>query len=58
MAQVHKPQIIEGALQLLSAYCTKHVLVQCGGKGDARGGVAKRIIQQKQNAVELLWRNT
>lgn len=58
MAQFHILQIVKGALQVLSAYCTKHVLVQCGGKGDARGGVAKRIIQQKQNAVELLWRNT
>lgn len=27
-------------------------LVQCGGKGGEKGGVEKRIIQQKQNAVQ------
>lgn len=44
--------ILEGALRVLTAYCTKHGLVQCGGKGGTEGGVAKRIIQQEQNAVQ------
>lgn len=43
---------LEGALRVLTAYCTKHGLVQCGGKGGAEGGVAKRIIQQEQNAAQ------
>lgn len=44
--------ILKGALRVLTAYCTKHGLVQCGRKGGAEGGVAKRIIQQEQNAVQ------